>query len=91
MLPLNKQSLWKSAIEQANYPAPMQKLPMVLPKINTHIGGHVIEVPSIHDQMNANYQKYSAAYWQGVKRRQQLYRQNAQIDSEPVFIGYTKK
>ena len=47
----------------------IRKQPMVLPKINTLHGGHIEEKPSIHDQMNANYEKYSKTYWEGVKKR----------------------
>lgn len=79
MIPLNKHLIWKSTIEKANYPQPVMKPPMVLPKINTIVGGHKEPVPSIHDQMNIDYQAYSTAYWQGVKMRQQLYRQNVNI------------
>lgn len=85
MFPLNKHRVWKSTIEQANYPTPTIKPPMILPKINPLVGGHKEEVPSIHEQMIANYQKYSTAYWQGVKERQQVYRQNVQTKYEPPF------
>ena len=65
------QSLWKSKIQRANYPPPLQQPPMILPNINRIVGGHKPESPSIHDQLNASYARYSAAYWASVAARAQ--------------------
>jgi len=64
--------LWRSTIDRANYPPPLNQPPMVLPKINTIVGGHIEEFPSIHDQLIASYAKYSANYWLSLRSRQKL-------------------
>lgn len=66
------QSLWKGKIQRANYPPPLQQPPMILPNINRLVGGHKPESPSIHDQLNASYARYSAAYWAGVAVRARM-------------------
>lgn len=65
------QQLWKGKIQRANYPPPLQQPPMILPNVNRIVGGHTPDFPSIHDQMNASYARYSAAYWAGVHARAQ--------------------
>jgi len=63
------QQPWKGKIQRANYPPPIRKPPMILPNVNRIVGGHKPESPSIHDQLNASYARYSAAYWKGVAAR----------------------
>jgi hypothetical protein len=60
--------LWKGKIQLANYPKPVAKPPMILPKINS-LTGKEINPPDIHSEMNKAYAAYSKAYWAGVKAR----------------------
>ena len=41
----------------------------MLPKINSLTGRYIEPTPSIHDQINTNYEKISAKYWASVKQK----------------------
>jgi len=71
--PFNEHLLWKGKIQQANYPKPTRKPPMILPEINW-LTGHVMNPPDIHREMNAAYATYSQQYWLGVEERKRAYR-----------------
>ena len=70
--PFNEHLLWKGSIQLANYPPPVQKPDMILPKINTLLGGTYPE--DVWEQATQNYARYSRAYWQRVKRDHAIYR-----------------
>jgi hypothetical protein len=64
--PLNEYLLWKGTIQRANYPKPIMKPDMILPKING-LTGKVMNQPNLHEMMNASYAVMSRAYWDRVK------------------------
>lgn len=64
----NEHLLWKGAIQRSNYPRPILKPDMILPKINS-LTGKVMNPPDIHSEMNASYAVFSKRYWAGVKSR----------------------
>lgn len=72
MRPLNEESLWRSAIQRANYPKPVRKPQMWLPPVNSLTGKPVY--CDLHKAMNESYAKYSEAYWAGVALRAKNYR-----------------
>jgi hypothetical protein len=47
---------------------------MVLPEINTIVGGHTKPRKPIHDELTANYARISSQYWFGVEERKKAYR-----------------
>jgi len=55
-------------------PPPVAKPDMVLPEINTIIGGHIKPTQPIHDELSAGYKRISAEYWYGVNQRKKAYR-----------------
>ncbi len=59
---------WKSKIQLSNYPKPIQKPDMLLPKIKSHIGGTYPE--EIWDGITKDYERYSKLYWEKVRARQ---------------------
>jgi len=61
--------LWRSKMELANHRPPLNQPPMILPKINNIVGGHMRIIPPIHEEMNAAYARYSAAYWANLRER----------------------
>jgi hypothetical protein len=69
--PLNENRLWKGKVEQ-----PIREFH--LPKINTIVGGTIKDpsAPSIWEEINESYRKYSEAYWTRVKAYQAEYRRN---------------
>ena len=73
--PFNEECLWKSAMERSgNTRIPVLKPPMVLPKINHIIGGTVPDGTNIHEERIKRNACNSAIYWEGVARRQAVYR-----------------
>ena len=69
--PLNEHRLWKGKIQQ-----PPREF--IVPKINTIVGGTIKDptAPSIWEEMNESYRKYSNAYWTRVKAYHEEYRRN---------------
>lgn len=74
--PFNEHALWQGKIQLANYPSNTEKPPMILPKINTIVGGTIKDptAPQIWEEINHSYRKYSRTYWARVKERQHAYR-----------------
>jgi hypothetical protein len=72
--PLASYYLWSSTIERSQYPPPVAKPDMVLPEINTIVGGHIKRTQPIHDELAAGYARISAEYWRGVEERKKEYR-----------------
>jgi len=70
--PFNEHLLWKSCIERANYPPPVRKPNMILPRINTLIGGTYRE--ELWEGITEDYAVYSRAYWERVKKGHEIYR-----------------
>ncbi len=73
--PFNGEKLWVGTMQKNTYSQTTPKPPMILPEINWLTGHYKPPSPSISEQMNYNYSMYSAAYWNGVKMRQQKYRE----------------
>ena len=71
--PFNEHLLWKGKIQQANYPKPVKKPPMILPEINS-LTGKVMNPPDYNKEMNDAYATYSQQYWLGVEERKLAYR-----------------
>jgi uncharacterized protein (DUF608 family) len=59
---------------QFSGPPPATKPDMVLPEINTIVGGHIKRTQPIHDELAAGYARISAEYWRGVEERKKAYR-----------------
>lgn len=73
--PFNEECLWKSAMERSgNTRIPLVKEPMILPKINTIIGGTIPDGTNIHEERVKRNASNSAIYWERVARRQAAYR-----------------
>ena len=96
--PFNEHALWQGRIQRANYPPGHLNAPMVLPKINTIVGGTIKDpsAPQIWEEITQSYTKYSRNYWANAKRRQELYRiENANypnLTSSPSsFSPYQRK
>jgi len=79
-VPLASYYLWSSTMERAQYPPPVAKPDMVLPEINTVVGGHIKRSQPSHDELAAGYARISAEYWYGVEQRKKAYR--ARVKSE---------
>ena len=73
--PFNEPCLWKSAMERSgNTRTPALKEPMILPKINTIIGGTMYDGTNIHEERVKRNEFKSALYWEGVEVRKAAYR-----------------
>lgn len=80
--PLLKEKLWSGKIQQANYPT------LMLPYNNRQSVGFISPLKnsqarkgrSLSEDISKNYSKISERYWEGVKKRNQEYRQR-QIDA----------
>lgn len=73
--PFNEECLWKSAMERSgNMRKPLLKEPMVLPKINTIVGGTMPDGNNVHENRVKRNAYNSAIYWEGVKYRTAAYR-----------------
>ena len=71
----NEEFLWKSTMERSgNTRKPVLKEPMVLPRINTIVGGTIPERVTIDEERQYRYSAYTRNYWLGVKERQNEYR-----------------
>lgn len=51
----------------------MRHPPLVMSRMNTLTGRFISDSPSIHDELNYRYARYSQNYWEGVKERQMEY------------------
>jgi hypothetical protein len=96
--PFNKEVLWQGKIQRANYPSPHPKPQMILPEINSTIGGTITDptAPQIWEEINQSYTKYSSFYWARVKQRQELYRDQQSYPNLPSsslssFSPYQRK
>lgn len=75
--PLKPHRLWVSSIQRANYPKAEQKPNMSgLTKINQLTGTIIRNQPKIADDIKALDTESSRIYWEGVKIRQKIYRDN---------------
>jgi hypothetical protein len=74
--PFNGEKLWVGTMLNNTNSQITPKPPMVLPEVNWLTGQYKPPRPSISEEMNYNYSLYSAAYWNGVRMRQEKYRQN---------------
>ena len=72
--PYDETNLWKGELRKSNKERLIRQPPMVLPAYNKLTGIYVPDRPSIHEEMNYRYSLYSKKYWEGVKKRQQEYR-----------------
>jgi len=70
--PFNEQALWRGKLQAGN--PPIQKPPMILPKIRTTIGGTSPPMVPIWDEIRRGYEAQSYEYWLGAKKRQEEYR-----------------
>lgn len=74
--PFNEYALWKGQIQKSSYRNPVHN------KINNYDRHSRL---SISQQMNTMYARYSAFYWEGVKIRQQIYRDERSV--RPLYIS----
>jgi hypothetical protein len=91
--PFNEEFLWKSAMERSgNTRKPLLKEPMVLPKINTIVGGTMPDGNNIHENRVKRNAYNSAIYWEGVKYRTAAYRDNYRypLEEEHCFAEKVK-
>jgi len=72
--PFNKDLLWKSSIERANYPKPVRKPPMDLDQVCSLTGYRTKEMMNIYKKVDWSYKLYSKNYWEGVEIRKAVYR-----------------
>jgi hypothetical protein len=72
--PFNKELLWKSSIEKANYPKPVRKPPMDLDQVCSLTGYRTKEMMNIYKKIDWSYKLYSKNYWEGVEIRKAVYR-----------------
>lgn len=72
--PFNEDSLWKGKTPKSDYSNTYYKELIILPIINPLTGYVKPQRPSIPEQLNHQYARYSTSYWEGVKIRQQAYR-----------------
>jgi hypothetical protein len=77
MKPLNEDFLWKGKIQLASYPPPDRKQEMNLPKYNLLTGKPPPN--TIPEDMQKSWVAMSSAYWYGVKRRQEAYREKHRV------------
>jgi hypothetical protein len=74
--PFNEEVLWKSAMERSgNTRTPTPKEPMVLPKINSLVGGTIPDTNNIHEDRIKRNASNSAIYWEQVAKRNASYRE----------------
>jgi len=75
--PLNEHILWKGAIQNTNYPAPVCKPDMVgFTKINSLTGTIIRGQEPLYKDLNKRLEYDSYLYWQGVEERKRIYRLN---------------
>ena len=81
--PFNQEALWKSAMERSgNTRVPAPKEPMVLPKINSIVGGTIPDTNNIHEDRVKRNESNSAIYWERVAKRHAAYREKYQYPLE---------
>lgn len=86
--PFNEQCLWKSAMERAgNTKTPIIKKPMILPKINTLVGGTISDGNDIHGDRVKRNAYNSAIYWEGVNIRKTAYRDAYRYPLEEEYFA----
>jgi hypothetical protein len=71
----NEDFLWKGAIQSANWPAPVQREPMDLPKINRLTGKPHPTNDMIFDEICEKTAAMSSQYWFGERLRRAAYRE----------------
>jgi len=75
--PFNEHLLWKGTIQRSNYPIPIRKPNMILPKINTLIGG-TYDNEDIWENITKGYDVvYSKPYWERIKKIHTEYRNSS--------------
>jgi len=81
--PLNQDKLWRSKMQQANYPKPITKPDMNLLPLTYHNGEQIIDGPEYErlkkeycdlDLSSKLFTSTSQAYWAGVEERKRRYR-----------------
>jgi len=85
--PFNEHLLWKGAIQRSNYPIPIRKPKMILPKINTIIGG-TYDDEDIWEDITKRYDIYSKKYWERVKKIHTEYRNSSIEEGIPFKRWY---
>lgn len=70
---LNEGSLWKGQLQKNHSPSLLQP-PMMLPKVNTLVGGSYPVKDRIHEEMCNSWKEISRAYWEGARKRMAQYR-----------------
>ena len=70
----NEILLWKGQIQKNQPKSTLTQPDMILPRINTIVGGHIPERVTIDEERQYRYSVYSRNYWLGVKERQNEYR-----------------
>lgn len=85
--PFNQEFLWKSAMERSgNTRTPTLKESMILPKINTVVGGTMPDGNDIHGNRVKRNLQISANYWAEVNERKAAYRDAYRYPvKEPYF------
>lgn len=91
--PFNEHALWKGKIQLANYPTTSRNPPMILPKINSIVGGTLKDpsAPPIWEEVTQSYNNYSTSYWSRVKDAHNTYRLQQgnypMLPSSPSFFS----
>jgi hypothetical protein len=74
--PFNEHLLWKGTIQRSNYSIPIRKSNMILPKINTLLGG-TYDDEDIWRDITKRYDVYSKQYWERIKKTHTEYRNSS--------------
>ena len=72
----NEKLLWKGTLQRAEYPTPVRKSPMNLPKYNPLTGNPHPTNDRLHDEHCASAHKMSQEYWAAEKIRREMYREH---------------
>jgi len=80
--PFNEHLLWKGAIQRSNYHMSICKPDMVLPKINTLLGG-TYDDEDIWEDITKKYHTYSKNYWEKIKQIHKEYRSRSTGEGLP--------
>ena len=81
---LNEKRLWKGQLQKNHYPSLLQP-PMILPKVNSLVGGSYPVKDRIHEEMCKSWEEISRNYWIGARKRMAEYRSKQSILTE-IFV-----
>ena len=70
---LNENRLWKGQLQKNHYPSLLQP-PMIVPKVNSLVGGSYPIKDRIHEEMCKSWEEISRKYWIGARKRMAEYR-----------------